>query len=816
MKISYNWILDYLETDKTPGELGTILTNIGLEVEGMEDWVSLKGGLKNVVTGEVKTCKKHPNADKLFLTTVDIGTGDHLRIVCGAPNVKTGQKVLVATPGAVLDYKGAGFEIKKSKIRGEASEGMICAEDELGLGDSHEGIMVLPEDTPIGVPAYEIFQVEYDTIFEIGLTPNRIDGGSHFGAARDLNAYFNLFKPSHVSLPSVADFKVDNNSRHIPVIIENESDCPRYSGLTISGVDVKESPEWLQNKLKAIGLSPVNNIVDITNYVLHESGQPLHAFDADKIAGNRVIVKNLPDKTKFITLDEIERELSENDLMICDDEKGMCIAGVFGGIGTGVNDQSHNIFLESACFNPVAIRKTARRHDLHTDASFRFERGSDPNITVWALKRAAMLMKELAGGKISSEIVDVYPREIKEKEVEIDYENITRLIGKEINRKEIKKILTALDINISHSSKDSFTCTIPTYRVDVTREADVIEEILRIYGYNNVEIPNKVNSTLSFYDKPNKEKVINNISDMLSGAGFTEIMSNSLNPASWYRESPDFDNDSLVMLANPLSSDLNCLRQSLLYGGLNSISRNINRQNPDLRFYEFGTSYFLKGKNYPDNKVDNYLEKLDLDLFITGNESPENWNRQTEETDFYSIKSAIELIINKLGFDYDSLTIKERKQDYYTESLEISVEDNLLAHFGKIKKTYLEKHEIKQDVYYGHIEFDTVLSKLKEHTISFSELPKYPSVRRDLALLVDKDVRFDQIRKLAFKTEKNILRHVGLFDVYESESLGKNKKSYAVSFILRDNKRTLTDKIIDKVMKKLVEVFEKEAGAQIR
>ncbi|MEA1885759.1 MAG: phenylalanine--tRNA ligase subunit beta, partial [Bacteroidota bacterium] len=698
MKISYNWILDYLKTDKKPEELSTILTNIGLEVEGIEDWISIKGGLKNIVTGEVKICKKHPNADKLFLTTVDTGTGDHLRIVCGAPNVEAGQKVLVATPGAVLDYKGEGLEIKKSKIRGEVSEGMICAEDELGLGDSHEGIMVLPEDTPPGVPAHEIFHVEYDTIFEIGLTPNRIDGGSHFGVARDLNAYFNLFKPSYVSLPSVADFKVDNNSRHIPVIIENESDCLRYSGLTISGVDVKESPEWLKNRLKAIGLSPVNNIVDITNFVLHESGQPLHAFDADKIAGNRVIVKNLPDKTRFITLDETERELSENDLMICDEGKGMCIAGVYGGMGTGVNGHSHNIFLESACFNPVAIRKTARRHDLHTDASFRFERGSDPNITVWALKRAAILMKELAGGKISSEIVDVYPRKIKEKVVEVGYENITRLTGKEIKRKEIKKILSALDINISHSSRDSFTCTVPTYRVDVTREADVIEEILRIYGYNNIEIPNKVNSTLSFYDKPNKEKVINNISDMLSGAGFTEIMSNSLNPANWYRESPDFDNNSLVMLANPLSSDLDCMRQSLLYGGLNSISRNINRQNPNLRFYEFGTCYFLKSAPHPDKTVDNYLEKLDLDLFITGNKNPENWNNPTGETDFYSIKSVIEIIIKKLGFDYNSLNIRERKEDYYAESLEISVNDNLIAHFGKIKKPYLEKQEIKQDV----------------------------------------------------------------------------------------------------------------------
>ena len=816
MKISYNWILEYLATDKKPEELATILTNIGLEVEGMEDWISVKGGLQKVLTGEVKTCKKHPNADKLFLTTVDIGAGDHLRIVCGAPNVEKGQKVAVATPGAILNYKGDSFEIKRSKIRGEISEGMICAEDELGIGDSHEGIMVLPDDTPVGIPAHEVFHVEYDTVFEIGLTPNRIDGGSHFGVARDLNAYFNMFKASSVSLPSVENFKVDNDSRHIPVIIENGSDCIRYSGLTVSGVNVKESPEWLKNRLNAIGISPLNNIVDITNYVLHESGQPLHAFDADKIAGEKVIVKNLPEKTKFITLDEEERELSSTDLMICDADKGMCIAGVFGGRGSGVTDQTRNVFLESACFNPVSVRKTARRHDLQTDASFRFERGSDPNITVWALKRAALLIKELAGGTISSEIVDIYPRKIEKKVVEVSYDNINRLTGKEVNRKDIKKILTALDIDITDTDRDTFTCKVPTYRVDVSREADIIEEILRIYGYNNIEVPNKVNSTLSFFDKPNKERVINTISDMLSGAGFTEIMSNSLNPSSWYHESPDFDNHSLVMLTNPLSSDLDCMRQTLLYGGLSSISRNINRQNPDLKFFEFGTCYFLKRKQHPGNAVENYLEKLDLDLFITGNENPENWNNLTRKTDFYTIKSSVEIILEKLGLDCDSFTVKERMQDYYAEGLELSLKNEMIAHFGKIKKTYLEKQEIKQDVYYGHIEFGTVLNKLKQLTISFSELPKYPSVRRDLALLVDKKVRFDQIKRLAYKTEKDILRQVGLFDVYESESLGKNKKSYAVSFILRDNKRTLTDKIIDKVMKKLVEVFEKEIGAQIR
>jgi len=816
MKISYNWIQQYLDTGKDINELSTILTNIGLEVEGTEDWVSVKGGLKGLITGQVKTCKRHPNADKLYLTTVDTGKSGILEIVCGAPNVREGQKVLVATPGAVLDFKGDELVIKKSRIRGELSEGMICAEDELGLGESHEGIMVLPEDTPLGMPAHEYLNVEYDTVFEIGLTPNRIDGASHYGVARDLAAYFNLSKPSKASLPSVKDFNIDNNSAHIPVIIENKSDCLRYSALTVSGVEVRESPRWLKNRLKAIGLSPLNNIVDITNYVLHEIGQPLHAFDADKIAGQKVVVRNLPDKTKFITLDEQERNLSEADLMICDAEKAMCIAGVFGGIDSGITGQSHNIFLESACFKPETIRKTARRHDLHTDASFRFERGSDPNITVWALKRAAMLIKEIAGGEISSEIVDVYPREIKKMPVRVTYDNITRLTGKQFDKKLISKILGSLEINITENGKDSFKCEVPAFRVDVTREADIIEEILRIYGYDNIEMPRGVNSALSFFDKPDKEKVINNISDILSGAGFSEIMSNSLNPSGWYHDSLDFDNDKLVVLANPLSSDLDCMRQSLIYGGLNAVSRNINRQNPDLRLYEFGTCYSRKERQHGAGSVENYTEKYDLDLFITGNKKPENWNTTAEKSDFYTIKPVIEMLLEKLGYNRQSLDLAEINKDYYAEGLEFKTGGHLLAHCGRISKGYLAKHEIKQDVFYAHIEFDRMLEQLKRHTISFRGLPKYPSVRRDLALLVNKDTRFEEIKKLAFETEKNILRDVGLFDVYESDSLGKNKKSYAVSFVLRDDKRTLTDKVIEKIMKKLLTVFEKELGAQIR
>lgn len=815
MKISYKWILQYLETDKKPVELSSILTNTGLEVEGMEDWVSVKGGLRGVVTGKVETCIKHPGADKLFLTTVDTGSDDPLNIVCGAPNVKEGQKVLVATPGTVLDFKGSDFIIKKSKIRGEISEGMICAEDELGLGNSHEGIIILPEDTPVGIPAHELLDIEYDTVFEIGLTPNRIDGGSHYGVARDLAAYFNMFNPCKASLPSLEEFSIDNRSMQIPVIIENEYDCIRYSGLTISNVTVKESPGWLKNRLRAIGLSPVNNIVDITNYVLHECGQPLHAFDADNIAGQKLIVKNLPDGSMFTTLDKQERKLSSSDLMICDTEKALCIAGVFGGIDSGVTERSHNIFVESACFRPVSVRKTARRHDIHTDASFRFERGSDPGITIWALKRAAILIKEIAGGTISSELEDIYPREVKNVRVNVSYNNITRLTGKEIEQDLVIKILKSLDIDIIKNDDNTIVCEVPAYRVDVNREADIIEEVLRIYGYNNIEIPVKVNSTLSFFEKPDKEKIINTVSDMLSGAGFTEIMSNSLNPSDWYRESPDFNNDSLVLLANPLSSDLDCMRQSLLNGGLNAVSRNINRQNPDLKFYEFGTVYFHDNKS-GIKTVNSYDERFCLDLFISGNKNPENWNTLNEGTDFYTVKSAVEMILEKMSYNIDQLDTAERKQDYYTESLDLKLNGHSLAHFGKISRSLLDKHDIKQDVFYGHIEFDIVLKQLKKQSISFRELPKYPSVRRDLALLVDKDIRFERIKKLAFKTEKKLLRQVGLFDVYESESLGKNKKSYAMSFILRDDKRTLTDKIIDKTMKKLLDTFEKNTGARIR
>jgi phenylalanyl-tRNA synthetase beta chain len=818
MKISYNWIKDYLKIDLEPSKVAEILTDIGLEIEGTEEWVSVKGGLKGVVIGEVLTCKKHPDADKLSVATVNIGSPQPLHIVCGAPNVAAGQKVPVATIGTVVFKGDDSLEIKKSKIRGELSEGMICAEDELGLGNSHEGIMVLDKDAIPGTPASSYFKVEKDFVFEIGLTPNRIDSGSHFGVARDLAAYLNLNANINyrASLPSVADFKPDNMDNSYEVIIENTEDCPRYTGITISGVTIGESPEWLKNKLRAVGLNPINNVVDITNFVQYEVGQPLHSFDADKIDGKKVIIRNLPDKSKFITLDAVERNLSGRDLMICNMKEGMCIAGVFGGIKSGITVSTKNIFLESAYFNPVAIRKTSKRHGLKTDASFRFERGADPNMAPWALKRAIMLIKELAGGKISSDIIDVYPHPIRNTHVAVNYNNINRLTGKIIDRTIVKKILGLLDIKIINESDDNMDLEIPSYRVDVKREADVIEEILRIYGYNNIGITEHVNSTLSYSEKPNKEKVVNTISDMLSANGFSEIMCNSLNPAIWYEQNSDFDPEQLVLLANPLSSDLNAMRQSLLYGGLSSVVWNIHRQNFDLKFYEFGHCYFYHKNEHSHPVTDNYIEKAFLDLFITGNIHRQSWNSKTITTDFFNIKSSVEMVLSRLGVIPETLKKGESDKKYFAESLTYLFNNNIVAETGRISKSYLLKFDIELDVYYGHIDWDLLLKMIKNHSVSFRELPKYPSVRRDLALLLDRGVKFGQIRETAFSTERNILHEVNLFDVYESDSLGKNKKSYAVSFILRDELKTLTDKSIDKVMGNLIRAFEKELGAQIR
>jgi phenylalanyl-tRNA synthetase beta chain len=818
MKISYNWIKDYLKIDLEPEKISEILTAIGLEIEGMEEWVSVKGGLEGVIIGEVLTCKKHPDADKLSVTTVNIGGTQPLQIICGAPNVAAGEKVPVATIGTIVFKGDESLEIKKSKIRGELSEGMICAEDELGLGSSHEGIMVLDKDAIPGTSAARYFKISKDTVFEIGLTPNRIDSGSHFGVARDLAAYLNLNNGLDIraKLPSVSAFKPDNNNNPYEVKIENPTDCPRYTGITISGVTIGESPDWLRNKLRAVGLNPINNVVDITNFVQHEVGQPLHSFDADKMEDKKVIIRNLPDKSKFITLDNVERSLSSRDLMICNSKEGMCIAGVFGGIKSGITSSTKNIFLESAYFNPVAIRKTSKRHGLKTDASFRFERGADPNITIWALKRAIMLIKELAGGEISSDIVDVYPYPINNVEIEVNYANINRLIGKKIEPDVVKKILTLLDIEVIHDNGANLRLSIPTYRVDVKQEADVIEEILRIYGYNNIEISMHVNSTLSYPEKPNRERIVNTISDLLTNNGFAEIMCNSLCPAAWYENNVDFDRDQLVMLANPLSSDLNAMRQSLLFGGLSSVIWNINRQNLDLKLYEFGNCYFFHKSKESNPKASDYNERTSLDLFISGNNGRQSWNLKTSPSDFFNIKSSVELILFRLGIKPENLSTGESDKKYFAESLTYLFNNKILAEAGRVSKSYLSKFDIGQDVYWGHIEWDVLLKIIKKQSISFLELPKYPSVKRDLALLLDRSIKFSRVRDIAYRTERSVLQDISLFDVYESDSLGINKKSYAVSFILRDDMKTMTDKNIDKIMHNLITAFEKELNAQIR
>jgi phenylalanyl-tRNA synthetase beta chain len=817
MKISYNWLKDYINIDLEPSKLSAILTAIGLEVESTEEWETVKGGLKGVVIGEVITCEKHPGADRLSVTTVNTGSGALLNIICGAPNVAPGQKVAVATVGTILGGGDKSLEIKKTTIRGLLSEGMICAEDELGLGRGHEGIMILDNDAIPGTPAAGYFGIKSDHVFEIGLTPNRIDSGSHFGVARDLAAYLSINEnaDTRAVLPPVDKFKPDNNDNPFEIIIENAKDCPRYTGLTISGVSIGESPAWIRDRLRAAGLNPVNNVVDITNFVQLEIGHPLHAFDADMIEGKRVIVKNLPDKSKFTTLDGVERTLSSRDLMICNNKEGMCIAGVFGGIKSGVTPSTRNIFLESAYFHPVTIRKTSKRHGLKTDAAFRFERGADPGITEWALKRAALLIREIAGGKISSDIIDNYPEKIMKARVEVSYRNIDRLIGKQVDHQIIKKIMDLLDISILSGNSMGMTLEIPSYRVDVHREADVIEEILRIYGYNNVEINEHVKSTLSFIGKPDKEKIVNIISDMLCANGFAEILCNSLNPAAFY-DNDDFDKGSLVLLSNPLSTDLNSMRQSLLFGGLSSISWNINRQNTDLKLFEFGNCYYFRKKSTGAPAVDDFVENRYLDIFITGKTGPRRWNYKSVPTDFFHVKSVTEMIFSRLGISPFDLQAGVSDKKYFSESLTYSFDNGLLAETGKISKDYLAKFDIGQDVYYASVYWDRIMKLITNREISYRELPRYPWVRRDIALLLDKKVRFSHVREIAFRTEKTILREVDLFDVYESDSLGKDKKSYAVSFILRDDKATLTDKVIDKVMNNLVTAFEKEINAVIR
>ena len=816
MKISYNWLKEYINLEETPEEVSKILTKTGLEVGSLEEIETVKGGMKGLVIGEVITCEKHPDSDHLSKTTVDIGTGEILPIVCGAPNVAAGQKVVVATVGTTLYMGDDEFTIKKAKIRGEVSQGMICAEDEIGIGANHEGIIVLDELAKVGTPAKNYFNIESDWMIEIDLTPNRIDGGSHIGVARDLAAFLKQTKDIDYTRPSVNHFKVDNHNLEIPVEIKNPEACARYAAVTISGVEIKESPDWLKNRLKAIGLTPISNVIDITNFVLFETGQPLHAFDADQITGKKVIVKTMPSGTKFTTLDEEERELDENDLMICNTEEGMCIGGVFGGIKSGIKDSTQNIFLESAYFDPVFIRKTARRHGLNTDASFRFERGVDPNGVIYSLKRAAILIKELAGGTISSEIVDVYPKPIEEFKVDISYTNVTRLIGKELGKERIKNILTSLEIKIEKEDEKGLSLSVPPYRVDVQREADVIEEILRIYGYNNVEIPSLVKSSLQYAEQPNRNQMRNMAAEMLTARGFNEIWSNSLTKASYYEGLNQYKEEQTVRLLNPLSTDLNGMRQTLLLGGLEAIAYNTNRQNKNLKFYEFGNCYFFKGSQLKEHPETNYWEEEHLGLFVTGDKEQENWAEKEKPTSFYSIKTYAENILKRFGLDTNQMQISDSENELLEEGLTYQLNNKTLLNMGIVAKPWLKKFDIENPVYYADFDWGNILLEKKKHKVVFEELPKFPAVRRDLALLIDKGVKFSEIKESAFKVERQILRSVNLFDVYEGKGVPAGKKSYAVSFILRDDQRTLKDKQIDKTMKKMLSAFERDFGAQLR
>tara|TARA_R110000868_G_scaffold156495_1_gene383385 strand:- start:363 stop:2783 length:2421 start_codon:yes stop_codon:yes gene_type:complete len=806
MKISYNWLKQFIKIDWNSEETSALLTDLGLEVEMVEKYQSVKGGLEGIVIGHVLTCEQHPDADRLKVTTVDLGTGTPVQIVCGAANVAAGQKVPVATIGTVLyDKEGIPFTIKKGKIRGKESHGMICAEDELGLGESHDGIMILDDKLIPGTAAAQVFKIENDEVFEIGLTPNRADAMSHLGTARDLRAGL-IQSGINVELitPSVSNFRVDMRTLKIDVNVEDNNLAPRYCGVTISGITVKASPKWLQDRLKAIGLNPKNNIVDVTNYVLHELGQPLHAFDTAKING-KIIVKTVTAGTKFTTLDDVERSLHEEDLMICDDKGPLCIAGVFGGKNSGVSDNTTSIFLESAYFNPVSVRKTAKRHQLNTDASFRFERGIDPNITAYALKRAALLIQEVAGGEITSEIVDIYNKKIEDFSVFLNFANVAKIIGQEIPKDTIKQILVSLDIKVNSVSEAGLGLTIPSYRVDVQREIDVIEEILRVYGYNNIGFSNKLNATVSNSPRNEDYKLQNIIATQLNSQGFNEMMANSLTTPSYVQLSTMLKEEHNVTMLNPLSNDLSTLRQSLLFSGLEAISYNINRKNSDLKFFEFGKSYH--------KLLSGFEERKHLTLLLTGNRNQETWTNPQKPSDFFLFKGYVDAILGRFGIQKTQNS--PATSDVFSEGIAIGSGHNALVEFGVVKKSILKHFGIKNEVFYADFNWDVII-KSTSSKIKYSDIPKYPEVRRDLALLIDKTVTYDSIYNVARQTEKSLLKEINLFDVYEGSNLGEGKKSYALSFIIQDSNKTLTDAQIDKIMGKLQKNFETELGASLR
>ena len=806
MKISYNWLKQFVKVDTTSEDTATLLTDLGLEVEIVEKYQSIKGGLEGIVVGHVLTCVQHPDADRLKITTVDLGNGLPVQIVCGATNVAAGQKVPVATIGTVLhDKEGIAFTIKKGKIRGQESHGMICAEDELGLGNSHDGIMILDNSLLPGTPAATVFKIENDEVFEIGLTPNRADAMSHLGTARDLKAGM-LQKGITVELitPSVSNFRVDKRTLKIDIDVKDSKLAPRYCGVTISGIEVKPSPDWLQNRLKAIGINPKNNIVDVTNYVLHDLGQPLHAFDAAKING-KIIVQTLPGGTKFTTLDDVERTLHEEDLMICDEKGPLCIAGVFGGKKSGVSESTSSIFLESAYFNPVSVRKTAKRHQLNTDASFRFERGIDPTITEYALKRAALLIQEVAGGEITSDIINLYPKKIEDFSVFLNFTKVAKIIGEELPKDIIKKILVSLDIKVNSVSDAGLGLTIPAYRVDVQREIDVIEEILRVYGYNNINFSKKLNASVSNAPRNEDYKIQNIVAAQLNSQGFNEIMANSLTTADYAELSAELKTSHNVSMLNPLSADLSTMRQSLLFSGLEAVSYNINRKNADLKLFEFGKTYH--------NYLAGYEEKKHLSLFLTGNRNRESWTQTQKPSDFFLFKGYAIGILLRLGIT--KIQNQPVDSDVFSEGITIGYGNDSLVKLGIVKKSILKHFGIKQEVFYADFNWALILKTISTK-IKFTDIPKYPEVRRDLALLVDKNVTYDSIYNLARQTEKLLLKDVNLFDVYEGQNLPEDKKSYALSFTIQDNTKTLTDTQIDKIMSKLQNNFETELGASLR
>lgn len=822
MKISYKWLKDLLTFDIPAEEISIYLTNCGLEVEGVETFETVKGGLRGLVIGEVLTCEPHPNSDHLHVTTVDVGGEEPLHIVCGAPNVAAGQKVVVATIGTVLYDGDESFTIKKSKLRGEPSEGMICAEDEIGLGNAHDGIMVLEHTAVPGTPAADYFHIESDIVFEIGLTPNRCDAISHVGVARDL--YAALIQAgrecSPLILPSAPEIKpIANVKFRVDISVENTKDCPRYTGLLFDNVKVTDSPAWLQTKLNSVGIRPINNVVDITQFIMLELGQPMHAFDADKIKGNKVIVKNLPEGTPFVTLDGNEVKLSENDLMICNAEEGMCIAGVYGGLHSGITAETTRVFLESAYFNPVSIRKTAKRHGLKTDASFRYERGCDPDITVYAIKRAAELIQELTGANIISDVVDYYPNKIEPCQITLLYSDVNKVAGKVIDKQIVSKILLLLGMEVQTSGEDQLLVTVPLNKVDVTRPIDLIEEILRIYGYNNIEIPDVISyriATGDHVDFAYQQQMT--ISSYLADNGFFEVMNNSLTKYE-YAEHFNFVNENeAVKLLNPLSSELNAMRQTLLFNGLENVERNVNNKNANLRLFEFGKTYHLNtGADKSEDVVARYQEKNEMVMFVTGKDAEDSWNRKAQDLDLFYLRNMVENVLRKVNFPMEKMTLAtDGDMRMFCDKVDCRFGDDTIVSVGLLSPAVLKFFGLKKQVYYAEFNLEVLHACTIGQQVKYQQINTFPAVKRDLALVVDANVSYDTLEKIGFKYGSKLMKSISLFDVYEGDKVEAGKKSYALNFVLQNPSKTLTDEEINKVMNKLIFAYEREVGAKLR